>query len=248
MITDLGIEEPGELDIELIAAHHDVYVTYRALENQEGHLLRTSDMGLVVVDEVAKRTNKWRFVIAHELGHYLLHPEDDQFHICTTQDLQGLRPRNQQEAEANDFASELLMPTQMMERETAHLGFDELHGLGTISRLATRFQTSLTAMALRFVGRTHIPCAIAHATRDRIDWWTGSPTFEPKLKRGARLKQETYAHALFRGESLPNAPLPNHGGAWSGTMRTRHMTLFEHSLLLKSYHSVLTMLWHAPRS
>ena len=64
---------------------------------------------MIVVSDDAYASGKWRFVIAHELGHFLRHPELDQFRLCTDADM-GTWYRAGPEQEANDFAAELLMP------------------------------------------------------------------------------------------------------------------------------------------
>lgn len=246
ILKQLEIKVSDDLNLELIAAHFNTFITYRPLQNQEGHLMRADDLGLIVVNEAARHTHKWRFVIAHELGHYMLHPEHDQFHICTTQNLHGLNPTNKHEAEANDFAAELLMPTPLFEQTRLRMVGEEPTSLHTVSKIARSFRTSLTATALRFLQFATEPCAVVHSNQGRIVWWAHAPGFIPKLKRGARLGKGTYASALFDGDQVPNMPLPNSVHAWSKTFRMQHKTLFEHSIWLKSYKSVLTMLSHEP--
>lgn len=82
LLSSLNIRHPDEIEIDLIAAHCGASVTYRHLSHEEGHLLRAPDTGLIVVDERARRSEKWRFVIAHELGHFICHRNLDQLQMC----------------------------------------------------------------------------------------------------------------------------------------------------------------------
>jgi len=244
IITELGIRDPADLNIELIAAHHDLFVKYRALPGQEGHLLRGKRAGLVVVDTEALATWKWRFVIAHELGHFLLHEGADQFHLCTSVDAYRWYRLSGIEAQANAFASELLLPTALF---APRCNIEESVDLHTISELARRFRTSLTATALGYIRHTSAPCALVHSRAGQIDWCVKTRGFLPKIKSHGVLKEDTFAAACHRGEDVPHEPLPISAREWSGTIKASHLTLLEHSFYIESYGAVLTWLWHEPQ-
>lgn len=243
----LEITRPEDIDVELIAAHHRVYVKYRTLTQQEGHLLKARDVSLLVVNDAALTTNKWRFVIAHELGHFFLHPEHDQFHVCTQRDIQAWYYTSGLEQEANDFAAELLMPRQLFKTRCDEFGEDDMPTLFHLSELASIFRTSLTATALRFIQFTTAPAAIVHATHGRIDWCVSSPGFALKVRPRTMLGRETYARALFEGFHIPNEPLPTECHIWSKTRGCKQM-LFEHSIMLKEFNATMTLLWHEPQN
>lgn len=112
LVDSLQIRQPAEIEIELIAAHLNLHVKRSPLRHEEGRLLRAGDTGIVVVADHAYRSFKWRFVIAHEIGHFLRHPDADSFGVCTSADLSAYLGSGR-EAEANDFAGELLMPERL---------------------------------------------------------------------------------------------------------------------------------------
>ena len=159
LISTLRIHHPREIDIELIAAHHRLLVRRMSLAHEEGRLLRTARRGIINVAERAYNSAKWRFVIAHEIGHFLRHPENDSFEACTRGDLANYT-QGGREAEANDFASELLMP-EVLFKPRCDRNRPCLHD---IEELAQLFRTSLTATALRFVLFAPEPCAVVHST------------------------------------------------------------------------------------
>ncbi|WP_160174504.1 ImmA/IrrE family metallo-endopeptidase, partial [Archangium violaceum] len=101
--------------MELIANHLNVLVKRRAIQQEEGRLLRAGNHGVIVVSEAAFNSSKWRFVVAHELGHFLRHPASDNFSVCTDGNL-GDYASSGRETEANDFASELLMPESLFKK------------------------------------------------------------------------------------------------------------------------------------
>ena len=79
-----------------------------------------------------------RFTIAHELGHYYLH-----FNGTSGTFVSLRRSRSARETEANRFAAQLLMPDNLLYKESARSFFP------SVSRLAKQFDVSNEAMGYR---------------------------------------------------------------------------------------------------
>jgi predicted transcriptional regulator len=79
-----------------------------------------------------------RFTIAHEIGHFLLHPEQ----AVTERGGATNATMAAREREANQFAAELLMPEHLVRQAVLEEGADA-------RRLADRFDVSIQAMGLR---------------------------------------------------------------------------------------------------
>lgn len=239
MIASLAIAEPTEIDVELIAAHMGAYVVYRSLESAEGHLLRTDDTALIVVDGEAKRTFKWRFVIAHELGHFVNHPELNQMQLCSARDLDRWYRQSGHEAEANHFASELLMPEPMM----APLCDRNEPTLFDVRELADAFATSLSATAIRFVQLCPEPCCVVLSRRRQVVWAFPNGDFRLRVSRAQHIP-DTYAAELCDGRPVEDKPHPIDAEAWTDDERFMRQRIVEHSLRLGKYDAVLSLLWH----
>lgn len=243
-LSRLGIDAPHSIDVELIAAHHNICLHYRPMSQQEGHLLRAKN-SLIVIDERARRSEKWRFVVAHELGHYVLHEAYDQLLACTDADARRGYATSPLEQEANTFACELLMPTSMFTPLCDDFGSEPMPTLEHLSALAQTFGTSLTATALRFAALTHTPCAVVYAQAGRIAWIRKTSAFALPLRPHVSLHRDSYARALRAGERLPREPLPIDACVWSKSRRHgRSLLLFEDSIHMKEYDATLTLLWH----
>jgi len=237
LIAALRIQHPREIDIELIAAHHGILVRRLAMQHEEGRLIRTERYGIVNVSHNAFTSKKWRFVIAHEIGHFLRHSTNDNFEACTRGDLSNYT--GGRESEANDFASELLMPTLFFKRRCDR----NRPSLRDVAELAEEFNTSLTATAFRFVLFSPEPCAVVHSTDGVVDWVEWSVDFRPGIKKRKRLDGRTYAGDLFAGKHVDDRPSAVDGDAWSDSPWAADLDLFEHSRRV-SPRSVLTFLWH----
>jgi hypothetical protein len=238
LIDELQIRSPSEIDIELIAAHLNLHVKRSPLQHEEGRLLRAGDTGVVAVADRAYRSMKWRFVIAHEIGHFVRHPDADSYAICTSADLSAYLGSGR-EVEANDYASELLMPGRLFAPRCDR----SRPSLKVVSDLAEAFMTSLTSTAIRFVMFAPEPCAVVCSTSGVVRWLDWSPNFRLGIKKGTRLTSRTYAGDLFAGTHVDDRLQQVDGDAWSDNPWAAELDLFEHSRKVSS-DSVLTFLWH----
>lgn len=237
LVARLRIQHPREIDIELLAAHHRLLVRRRTLQHEEGRLLRTASHGIINVAESAYASAKWRFVIAHEIGHFLRHAEHDSFEACTRGDLSYVP--GGREAEANDFASELLMPEALFAQRCDR----NRPSLRDVGELAELFKTSLTSTALRFVLFAPEPCAVIQSTNSVVEWLDWSPGFRLPIARRRKLDRRTYAGDLFAGKDVDDRPSQVDGDAWSDAGWAGDLDVLEHSKRI-SKDSVLTFLWH----
>lgn len=237
LLRRLQIRAEDEIEVELIAAELGLLVRRAVMTTAEGRLVRSKNSGIISVAEHAYRSHKWRFVIAHEIGHFLRHEGLNQLDICQDADLRAAYKGR--EAEANDFAAELLMPTALF----AHRCDIARPSLRHVSELAEAFRTSLTSAALRFIRFAPEPCAVVHSTRGRVDWVSRTEDFRLFVPFGMELTDATYAGDLHADRSVSDRPSQVDGDAWSNTRGAEDMDLFEHSRKIAK-DAVLTFLWH----
>lgn len=239
IIERLQIRDPSEIDIELIAADHGLLVERRELQHEEGRLVRQDQHGIITVAESAYRSRKWRFVVAHELGHFVRHKRVNQLDLCTNADLSNWYTTSGREPEANQFAAELLMPDALFRKRCDRAR----PSLKDIRALADEFETSVTATAIRFVKLTDEPCATV-ISRDgavaRVIW---NEHFKIGIRKGTRLTNRTYAGDLLAGVPVEDFMQSVDSEAWSDAAWASRYDLHEHSLIVAP-RVVLSFLWH----
>lgn len=124
-------------DIEGLLRHYKISVSYEDMEDLSGYVEKRGENWCVGVN-IYQSKRRQRFTMAHELGHICLHATS-----LTTRHDEKIFFRSQltspQEKEANEFASDLLIPKELLLAQIAE-------GRKKLSELADIFEVSLDAM------------------------------------------------------------------------------------------------------
>ncbi len=228
-----------DIDVETIAwLHKRLRIRIGGLTGSEGRLVANKRGGII---RVASKRNvgRFRFTVAHELGHYLLHPRDVPDKVVSKADLTVWNDATE-ECEANIFAAEFLMPREIFEPHCC--------GAPSITKLeqtADLFQTSLTSTAFQYYEYTTEPVAIVLS-----DGW--------KMKSFRPFRDENLPRISFgyvsphsaAGERLAERE-PNSGqmvrvpaNEWLEGFDDRpEIDIWEDSRYLEYYDTTLTLLW-----
>lgn len=117
-----------------------------------GAAMVDGDRRIVSVNK-AEPEKRRRFTAAHELGHLLLHSDQslnvDLKPVAYLRNQVSSSGREWREIEANYFASSLLMPRTLLTKEMELLGKKHEDEEELINALATKFNVSPQAMAIR---------------------------------------------------------------------------------------------------
>lgn len=153
------------------------------LENFEGGLFRLQPgRWAMLYNEQLESPGRVRFTQAHELGHFLVHRLlQDEFH-CSQAEVGGYEAqRKAMEAEADEFASTLLMPVKQFKASLAGQAID----LDMLSTASKKFGVSLTSAALRWIRSTEDSAVLVLSSDGFMNWSVSS---DRALKNGAYFK------------------------------------------------------------
>jgi Zn-dependent peptidase ImmA (M78 family) len=143
-LTTFGAKKTP-VPIEEIASKLGIKISRGPSKDFSGILIRKDGSALIGVNS-SEAAVRQRFTIAHELGHYYLHPKKDTF--IDYRDNKKDPKRSPNEREADMFAAALLMPREQIEKDFRSLvktGFTDYE----IQKLAEHYQVSEMAMKLR---------------------------------------------------------------------------------------------------
>ncbi len=150
-----SVTEPP-VPVERIARSLGAVVSYQPFDADDisGLLYRAPDSAPIIGVNSANAKVRQRFTIAHELGHLLLHNAYGlilERHLqINFRDAARSTASSQEEIEANQFAAEMLMPRELLQRAlTALLAGRPVPDSELVMRLAGRFEVSRQAMEYR---------------------------------------------------------------------------------------------------
>jgi hypothetical protein len=237
VIEELRIRRPAELVIEAIAWHFGARVQVSPLDGAEACVIRRGAQGTIIIRDDLD-AGKYRFNLAHELGHFLIHP-DLALKPCTDSDLAPWASRAEVEREADDFATNLLLPAEFI---VARLKAKS-PSLDFIGELAQEFSTSLTATALRYVELSGFPCAVVVSSAVGVEWFRVAEGFPGWFEKGRQLHADSWAYSALRGEDLPKGMQPTLATAWFKERRWKDVLIREQAIGLRSYGKALSLIW-----
>ena len=239
LLKKLWVEAPDEIDLEALAHKAGkLRIEEGGLENAEGRIVASATGGTIRV-RPGLNAGRRRFTIAHEIGHYLLHPRQGLHREDTIKNF-TLWNDASEEAEANLFAAELLMP-EFLFKPRATKGNPSL---ALVDRLAGEFHTSAMATAYQYVGLTMEQVALVVSEAGRIKWSARAKDFWPLVRTGT-LHPHSAAGEIHAGVSTDTKRMvraPAH--AWLPMFENvDNRDIKEDSRILDWYGCIVTLLW-----
>jgi len=163
LLDTYGYEGPAELNLEDLAYALGLKVRKCQLDNVEGRLFRKGDHGIIQVN-CRSHPKRQRFSLAHEIGHWELHPDLCQME-CSAENMWDYF-RSREEIEANHFAASLLVPKKWVP-ETL---LKEDPSFFKIEQLAGLMDVSLTCAARRYVSISKHPLVLVASSKGEVQW------------------------------------------------------------------------------
>jgi IrrE N-terminal-like domain len=208
-ITDLGIRDPRDLDVEVIAFDSGVRVEYAPLIGCEAMLVGVGSRAIATVRPRGNRGRE-RFSVGHELGHWELH-RGQSFRCRVDDPDQNLQSDVTLERQADEFASHLLMPTALFNPGAMAFRYPSVD---QIDDLANTFQTSRVATTIRMAKVDSLPVIVACYSTTRLLWFVPAPHVPRRWFLKARLDADTFAHDLLTRGAECRTPRKQSADAW----------------------------------
>ncbi len=238
--NEFCIEQNLEFEIlENICFDSGAYVQYKPIRGAQGRILfkESSDSALITINSDIRYLPKKKFVLAHELGHNELHKHVESF-ICDDRDLIEFNSNKRYESEANEFASELLVPESAFLIDQKR----ELTGFELIKKIAHDYGSSLTATSIKFVKSGIENCYLIHSSNGRIDWFVNTEGyFLGKIYRGKELPKVSNSYKFFQdGEKRGKEVYV--GQTLFPEITKQDLYLYEECIYSDNFNSVLTLI------
>lgn len=234
LTQEFAILHPEQIIIEDIAMALGIIIIEGELYGAEARLLRKNRQGIIRLKSGHKEAGRKRFTIAHELGHWVLHSTKALW-LCSAEDIYG-PSKGGQEAEANAFAGAFLMPTRLI----SPVCWNSTPDLGIICDLAKRFQTSITATAIRFVEECRQACVVVFSENHKVKWWRANQVVQIWIEPGQDIDSQSNAWDSPTRSAMEQV---DHRLWFPNKPRTWPYTLFEQSMVLGTSGITITLLY-----
>jgi Zn-dependent peptidase ImmA (M78 family) len=236
ILSDLGIRQPKDLDIEAIAMHCGALIQYKPLSGCEARIMGLDDSAIITIN-VNSSPERKRFSGGHELGHWMRDRGTATFQ-CNEQMFVCEWSKDNPEKRANRFAADLLLPAKMFRPLSKDLPIT----FATVEKLADIFKMSISATAIRLVEYGSYPGMLICNTAAGRQWYVASSTVNGKLWPVDRLGQSTVAAALLQGRTPASGPQDKRAEHWIKNFRADQYWVKEDSMLWANQ-SVLSLIW-----
>ncbi len=239
VLSRFHIETPEAIDLEMIAWHvGKLQVKAGGLSGAEGRLVATLEKGGVIRVTDSRNIGRWRFTVAHEIGHFILHQKSSI--DCTTlrKDFTVWTTASE-EAEANYFAAELLMPKSMFQAKCVNIP-----SVKHLESLASSFNTSLMATAFQYWEYTSEPVALVLSKGWDMQSFRPFKVGWPRIRFG-KVHKDSAAGERLGGKATDSGRMVRTPAyAWLHDFDTKRDTdIMEDSLYLEYYDRTVTLLW-----
>ena len=149
-IDRYGITSPTEIDIEAIAFDRSATVLQGQLTGCEAMIIGAGDKATITVNEKSS-PQRQRFSIGHELGHWFK-DRGKVGNLCSKHDMDSPSGAGKsREVIANEYASELLLPTYLLKPVLQDRPLDQ----SLLSEVVSAFDVSFMAALRRVIGSQH---------------------------------------------------------------------------------------------
>ncbi|WP_166967348.1 ImmA/IrrE family metallo-endopeptidase [Yeosuana marina] len=243
LLNNLGWSKPGDLTLNEIAFASNAFVEESIIEGSEGRIVMRGNEAIITVSSKIEFEPKKKFVLSHEIGHLILHKDISELFSDTDKTLYDWFANGKHEIEANQFASELLMPSELFKSRV----IGEKMSLDLIRETADFFGTSQTATLLKYKDLGDFSVSIIYMENGIVKWKTESTDFPLKfLKIGSKAPDGSVAGDFFNGQGLEEAPVLVEALEWFpddfGIEEHLETELYEHNFRIGT-NGLLCCLW-----
>ncbi len=238
LLDDFLVGAPDEIDLDTIAWRTgQLRIENGKLDTAEGRLIASNKGGVIRVSDRVTNEGRRRFIIGHEIGHFVRHKKTCSFD--TARDI-NTWSEGSPETEANTFAAELLMPERFFLPKVKYCE----PSLAFLDRLAGEFRTSNQAAGIQFIRLTKEACAFIITIDGKIARMSKSRSFEFFVPFNTPHKYSAAGEILAGKSDDTRSMVATPAGAWlKGFDPDGREMIHEDSRFLRHYGMIVTLLW-----
>lgn len=235
------VANPADINIEALAFEAGrLRIEVGGLDGADGRIVADGKVGGKIRVRAGMPQTRFRFTVAHEIGHCCLHSGGLFIDRTDSGKTLGIWNDASEEAEANAFAGELLLPKDLFVPRFR----GKSPSIKLLETIASEFQTSRLATAVQYIHYTNEVVALVVSHGWEIEWSRKVKEFHPTIKTGRVSKDSAAGERLagIRGDSGRMVAAPAY--AWlEGFTNSSDKDIKEDSIYLEHYDRTVTLLW-----
>jgi Zn-dependent peptidase ImmA (M78 family) len=247
ILKDLKISNLRNVAIEDIYAIKGILYEEAILVGSQARIVSTPNFSKITLSSTLTYKNQKRFAQAHELGHYEMHRAAKV--ICDNEkSFLEYHQKGGQEVEANEFASELLMPRKPFKDYVANKTFN----LDLIREVADYFETSITSTSIKYADFGHENVAIVFSQDGRVKWVKINQNLPLQfIQVGLPVPVYSVVSDFYKSRSLPKGPVAIDAFVWFFNDykigEYSKCKIYEQVFPMESINSALSFIWFKTR-
>lgn len=245
LLQECGFDDPTEISISKIIMGRSAFYEEVPLYGKEGEIVSVGNRSIITIDRDIQFEAKKRFAASHELGHYELHRHLQPIFSDTEEQLMSWYTGGPHEIEANEFAAEFLMPSEIFYKECERKKFEPK----VIKHIAARFLVSKTAAILKFIKRGNHPVFVMYCKDNKMKWFKKSEDFRhfSLFSYNSPPPTGTVAYEIFSGKKVyfnDEAQQDIWKSDWFVMKESENdKRFFEYCLYARSYNYTISVIW-----
>lgn len=256
LLVDAGLDDLKELasaNLRRLILSRGAFYEEVDLKGKDGRIVTVDGRSIISLSSSIPDKGKKRFTAAHELGHFELH-KNLAVSADTQYELSNWYQSGPQEKEANEFASELLMPSNLFQSQCKQRKFNP----DLLNHLASTFVVSKTAAILKFVKVGNHPVLVVCTKDNKIKWWKMSKSMEEaehesvpnwsryfvKVTSNLPPPADSVAGQIFKSRDRFDERFQQiEKSTWFSTKKEDDPKMFEFCHFVPSYNFALSVIW-----
>ncbi|MBC8319302.1 MAG: ImmA/IrrE family metallo-endopeptidase [Bacteroidetes bacterium] len=242
--NEFGIENPDDFSIEELVHARDIILEEKKISNFDGRIVFGKAKTKISINSEIKYSGRRRFTLAHELGHFELH-HNMNTHLEDNALTLDYFKNGGQEYEANQFATELLMPSDSFIAYTQ----GKLFSPKLLRDISEHFQTSITSATFRYLEIGQHPIFLFHCRDKKVIYWKNSDNYYRKVRDITKLQppEDSVAMEFFNNGTIyikDESAQEIEKSTWFDTSAyDSNDVYFEYAIVTKDYNTVLSVVW-----
>lgn len=245
LLKSYCIDDPNEICLEDLIYSEGAVFEEKPMTGADGRIIFGKQYSIIVINSNIRNKSKRRFVTAHEIGHLKLHRDLARFFNCDEKAFLEWHKKGSHESEANQFAAELLMPSDLFKTRACELSFSLDH----ILNLSKTFNTSVTSTAIRYTELGTSPIALIYSQNGKIKWYSRNSNFICQyFKVKEDVDENSVAFKYFKSGEVPDQPTLILPHVWFKDFKLRaDQYFYEQCFKIPSQNGVLSFVWVCDR-